>query len=572
MTTSFTTSGLITGLDTNSIITQLMLIERKPITRAEDRISVLKKQKEALGELRTQLFTLRNKFQDFRLNTIFDQYRAASSNEKALTVEISGSDPVIGSYAIDVLQLASATEASSSSVLGSPVNPNAAFNSSGIGQDVEGGIFSINGVQFSFDPDTQSLNNILGAINSSAAGVTATYDAVTDKVTFANTNDDDTSVIIFGGDDDTSDFLSAINITNATQSTGAGNKTYATSTRNLGAVNPADDLASVPFANGAVTSGTFRINGITITIDAATDSISDVLTRINDSDAQVTASYDTSGDTIKIVSNTLGSRTIRFESGTSNFLDVTNLTAATQVAGNDARFTVNGGAAQTRNTNEVSDAIGGVTLNLLSVGASTVTVSGNDDAVVEKLNEFLTAFNDSVDKIRELTGSDGALAGDSSLQAIENYLRSGVFAQVTGYGDYKSLPEIGITTGDSFDSSAVAHLQLDEEAFREALRDDRLNIRNLFANTANTGIADTLYSYVDEISRTTGFLNARAKSNGSIDVQIRDLNDQIDRIEERVTKKETRLRTQFANLEKISATYQQQSSALSALASTYSIL
>ena len=51
----------------------------------------------------------------------------------------------------------------------------------------------------------------------------------------------------------------------------------------------------------------------------------------------------------------LRSRMISFASGTSNFLDITNLTAATQTAGADSQFTVNGGPVQTQNTNDVAE-------------------------------------------------------------------------------------------------------------------------------------------------------------------------------------------------------------------------
>ena len=569
MSGAFSAGGLITGIDSNNLIRQLLALERQPIIRAEERILTLEGQKEAVRDLRTQLFTLRNRLQDFRLFAVFDQYKSASSEETVMTVEVSGSNPVVGSYNIEVLQLASATVASSGDVLGAAIDPNAALNSSGIATEVTAGTFSINGVSFTIDPDTQSLDTILTDITNSAAGVNATYDAGTDKVTFSNKTPGDTSIIVFGGDDDDSNFLEVLNVTEANQTDGPGGETQVISTRNLGAVSAAETLDQVSFAGGAATSGDFKINGATISVDVTTDSISDILARINDSDAQVTASYDTATDTIRVVSNTLGSRTISFEAGSSNFLDVTNLTTATQTAGNDAQFEINGGAVQTRNTNEVSDAVGGITLNLLSVGNSTVTVSGDDDAIVESVQEFITAFNDSVDKIQELVGPEGALAGDSTLRLIENYLRAGIFNRVEGYGDYKSLPEIGITTGDTFDSTATAHIELDEEVFREALRDDRLNVKDLFSNNEGTGIADDLFDYVDEISRATGFLNQRAKTNGSIDTQIRSLNDQIDRLEGRIARKEIYLRRQFTQLEQLTAIYQQQGNSLMSLASGF---
>ncbi|MCL4690954.1 MAG: flagellar filament capping protein FliD [Candidatus Hydrogenedentes bacterium] len=572
MSGGFSVGGLITGLDSNSIIRQLIQLERQPILRLQDRISILTQRQTAVRELRTTLTDLRNRAQDFRFNNIFSQFAATSSEESVLTAEISGSSPVSGSYSVNVIQLASATVATSSASLGSPIDPNATLENSGITTEIEAGTFSINGVQFTVDPTTDSLNSILNAINSSAAGVTATYNATTDRVTIANTAANDTSVINFGATDDDSNFLEVIRVDQATQTTGTGGSTEVTSTRNLGAINPTDVLNTVNFAGGAITSGSFRVNGISINVDASVDSLSDILGRINDSDAGVTASYDASTDTIRVVSETLGSRTINFASDTSNFLNVTNLATATQTAGNDSQFTINGGATLTRNTNEVADAIGGVTLNLQSVGTSTVTVSVDDDAILEDVQEFVDEFNASVAAIRGIVGQGGLLENDSSIRFIEDFLRGNVFSTVSGIsGTFKTLTQVGISTGDSFDSSSLSELQIDEDAFREALRTNRGNVEDLFSNSGETGIADLFFEYLDEATSTQGFLNERVRSNGIFDQQIQSLNDQIDRLEDRVAQKEQRLRLQFSKLEQLSATYQSQGAALSAIGGGLSI-
>ncbi|MCC6490001.1 MAG: flagellar filament capping protein FliD [Candidatus Hydrogenedentes bacterium] len=573
MSGSFSISGLISGLDSATLIQQLMSLERQPITRLETRLTTLNQQREAIRELRTTLTTLRNTVQDFRFNTVFNQYAAASSEEDVLTAEISGSSPVSGSYSVEVIQLASATTANSSAALGSAINPNATLENSGIATAIEEGSFAINGVEFTVDPTTDTLNSILADINASAAGVTATYDSLTDRITIANSTAGDTSVINFswtGDADDESNFLRVVRLTGATQSTNSNGSTEVTSTGNLGAVSATDALNLVNFANGAVTSGSFKINGITINVDATTDSISDILGRINDSDAGVTASYDSATDTIRVVSDTLGSRTVNFTSGTSNFLDIVNLTTATQTAGRDSQFKINGGAVQTRNSNEVADAIGGVTLNFLSEGTSTVTVSLDDDTIVEDVQEFIEQYNASVTAIQDLVATGGVLAGDSSIRFIQDFLRSSIFSNVSGIsGDYSSLAEIGFNTGDSFDSGSISALQLDEDEFREALRNSLSSVKSLFSNSGDTGIADLFFDYLDEATNTQGFLNERVRSNGIIEQQINSINDRIEQMEERLETKEARLRAQFTRLEQLSATYQAQASALSSIGASF---
>ncbi len=566
MSGTFSVGGLISGLDSNSIISQLVSIESQPITRMRQHISDLQAQQTAIRSLRTQLLSLRNSIQDFRLGDILNQYAAVSSADTVMTATVSGQNPVIGSYAIDIQQLATATSARSSAVLGAAISPSASLASSGMTTDVTAGTFTINGVSFTVDPSTQSLNTILGQITSSAAGVTATYDAVNDKVTIANTAAGDTSLINFGSGDDTSNFLDAIAVTGAMQADNGSGSTYATSTRNLGAANPSEDLNTVHFAGGTVSAGTISINGVSITIDPATDSISDIIARINESDAQVKASYDTTSDTLRFVSETMGSRTIRFTAGTSNFMNVMHLDTAIQTAGNDAKFTINGGAVQTRNTNEVSDAIGGITLKFLDLGKSTVTVSGDDDKIVEDVQAMVDAFNESVDALRGATAQSGQLSGDASISSVELFLRQAIFNVVSGLtGDYRSFVDIGISTGDTFDAESSAHLTLDGDKFREALSSDRSSVARLFTNDSKNGIADQLFTYLDDITKTTGFLNDRSKSNGTIDQQISDVNDQIARKQDQVAAYETRLKKQFSQLEQLSSAFQSQSSALSVL-------
>ncbi|HPC18267.1 MAG TPA: flagellar filament capping protein FliD [Candidatus Hydrogenedentes bacterium] len=566
MSSSFSVGGLMTGLDTGSIVSQLMAIERQPVTRLQNQIKALNSQKSAIGELRTQLQTLRAKIQDFRLLGVFSQYTATTSDNKVLTASISGPNPVVGSYAVNVTQMASATVATGSSAMGQAINPGAVLSSSGMTTAVTAGTFTINGVSITVDPATQTLNQVLTAINASGAGVTASYNALTDKITFENSTPGNTAIINFGADDDTSNFLSAIHVTEATQSTSGGGSTVATSTRNLGAIDSAKLLNQVSFANGAITAGTFKINGVTISVDPAADTMLDVVQRINDSGAQVSASYDGTTDSLRFVAKTLGSRTISFTAGTSNFLSVTNLVSPTQTAGSDVQFTINGGPVQTRNTNEVSDAIGGVTLRLLSTGTSTVTIAADDDKIVESVNSFITSFNESVDKIVALTAKDGTLANDATIKEIKATLQTLVFGSVSGIsGSYKSLIDLGITTGDTFDAGTTSHLQLKEDTLREALRTARLNVQNVFYNTGTTGVADQLYAYLDSITKVGGFLNDRAKSNGSIDRQVQDINARIDRLNASIAKKETRLKKQFAALEQFSSQMQSQSTAITAL-------
>jgi flagellar hook-associated protein 2 len=90
-------------------------------------------------------------------------------------------------------------------------------NNAGFATAVTAGKFSINGVTFTVDPTANNLNNILQQINSSSAGVYATYDSANDRV-LLTAKASGPQGITLGSSADTSNFLQAVGfLSNATQ-------------------------------------------------------------------------------------------------------------------------------------------------------------------------------------------------------------------------------------------------------------------------------------------------------------------------------------------------------------------
>jgi flagellar hook-associated protein 2 len=81
-------------------------------------------------------------------------------------------------------------------------------NNAGFATAVTAGKFSINGVVFSVDPAVNNLNDVLQQINSSSAGVTATYDSANDRVLLTAKAAGPQGISV-GGAGDTSNFLQA---------------------------------------------------------------------------------------------------------------------------------------------------------------------------------------------------------------------------------------------------------------------------------------------------------------------------------------------------------------------------
>ena len=104
----------------------------------------------------------------------------------------------------------------SSSTLGS-VKISSTISSSNLATPITdgggNGEFQINGVSIAFDPSADSLGNVMDRINSSAAGVTASYDTVNDRFVLTNKATGDVGISL---QDVTGNFLAATGLSGGT--------------------------------------------------------------------------------------------------------------------------------------------------------------------------------------------------------------------------------------------------------------------------------------------------------------------------------------------------------------------
>ena len=98
-------SGLATGLDTGSIIEQLVELKRMPVYRLQARVQGYEAQKEALDTLKAKLLALQTAAQNMDSVGEFSSLKASSSDEDAMLVT-ADSDAAPGRYKIDVTSLA----------------------------------------------------------------------------------------------------------------------------------------------------------------------------------------------------------------------------------------------------------------------------------------------------------------------------------------------------------------------------------------------------------------------------------------------------------------------------------
>ncbi len=209
-------------------------------------------------------------------------------------------------------------------------------------------------------------------------------------------------------------------------------------------------------------------------------------------------------------------------------------------AADDASFIIDGTYTITRSSNTVTDAIQGVTLNLLEVSTSAAQLDVVQDtgSVTTAVNGFVNAYNTLQNTLAGL--SSGELSGDSTLRMLQGRIRSILNSTPTGLsGTYSSLSEIGV----EFQKDGT--LTLDSADLSSALKDDRTAVIDLFAND-DQGYAFRLNALMDDTLDSDGLISAR---ESGINASISTIKDGIERMETRLEIVESRLRAQFSALD-----------------------
>lgn len=336
-----------------------------------------------------------------------------------------------------------------------------------------------------------SLNDVIADINGSAIGVTASITNDANGRANIVTVTSSQGNISFGNGADTSNFLSASGlITSATGSTRA-------SANPLSRASQSAKLQDVGFNAGPLAAGPHNlvINGVEVAYDASTDSMTDVVNRINASAAGVTARYDSITDTFRLQNTKTGtlSITVADDGAGGDLAAKLGLIGATFTEGENAAYSIDGGPAQSSASNTITHNGVGVTLNALTNGTpATVTVTQDATSALAAVKGFVSEFNNVMTAIGTATKADGSrenntsgpLSGDASLRQLKSDLRTIVTSMgVNIDGTFTTLSQIGISFGAVGSALGSTNtLQLDEAKFKMALADDPAGTQALLSS------------------------------------------------------------------------------------------
>jgi len=174
MTGTVSSAGIGSNLDVNSIITQLMAIEKQPLTALQTKASTINSTVSEYGKIKSAVSTLKDLSSKLASMTTWAQTTSTSS-DTSVTASTNGSAP--GNYAVEVQTLASVQ------TLATAVFPSAAATPGAGTLHIELGTWGAG--QTSFTPKagatavdvtvaaTDTLTDVRDKINASGAGVTA---------------------------------------------------------------------------------------------------------------------------------------------------------------------------------------------------------------------------------------------------------------------------------------------------------------------------------------------------------------------------------------------------------------
>jgi flagellar hook-associated protein 2 len=366
---------------------------------------------------------------------------------------------------------------------------------------------------------------------------------------------------VFSEKEGSSSDTSAIALTSATSSAVAGSHTVVVG--NL-AQTYSYASASGAIATGDTLTGTLSIGGqkITISDGTATDSdgnkipqnntLATLASCINDGDYGVQAN---------VVTNSLGQSQLSLVSDTSGAggavaIDGSQLTdSATSVTGFsfgavqpglDAQFSVDG-VQTTSASNTVTDAIPGVTMQLLSVPTGSesvqVEITNNNSDVESAVSTFVNAYNTVIGDLNTQEGETSSgtsepLYGNPAIANLQEQLQQALtFTQSSGA--ITSLTQLGVTAnndgtltldGSTLDSALNSNFQDAMNFFQTSTGSTSFgaNMTTTLGNLGNSGPDGAIYLALQQDSSQETTLNTNiTNENKNISTQQTQLTTEL---------------------------------------------
>ncbi len=599
-TTRYT--GLSSGIDVDTIVTQLMTAEKaKKLNKLEQKEQLAEWKQDAYRDITSDIQTFSSKYFDLTSDSsllstsTWEQYSSTSSSSAVSATYTS--DASAGSHTVTVSQLATAETLKSSTNLAGDVTADSALTT--------GSWPSMSGKSIYITVDGTQSTVSLDSVTDLTSLQSAIDDAVGSGKLSVNTTTDG-YLTITGAEGVGSITLSDPSSNGGLSDLGFGSRATLTNRLDTSSDTLAD-ISGLTFNSDNETILT--VNGTEVTLKSSY-TIDEAIDAVKEADCGATLSYDENTGKLVLTADSTGaadSLTVT-ESG-GNFLDTC---LGTETAGTDSIATIDG-EKYVRSSNTIT--VNGVkyTFNAKTDDTDTVSLALDTDGIYDTLSNFVDDYNSLIatinNAIDEKYDSDyppltddqkdsmtdtqisnyeekakkGLLEKDSLLTSFLSDLRSAVVDPISNMST--TIFDFKITTGD-YDTNGKLVLGT-EAKVKAAIESDPDALAKLFSQESSTysddtkvttssdsaydadelatryneeGIAYRFYDILAKYTSTTygkkGLLLEKAGISGDTSSTNNTLSDQISKYEEEITKEEDRLSSyedriynQYTNLE-----------------------
>ncbi|HWD93891.1 MAG TPA: flagellar filament capping protein FliD [Verrucomicrobiae bacterium] len=573
---SLAVSGLASGFDWQSVVTQLANAERSAEIPWQNQQTAINAQVASYSTINDALTTLQADIKNLQDPTFY-QSALAQVSDSTMASASAASGAALGTFAFNISQLATAAQINGAAGVGQILAPNGAGNttigSAGFGTPITAGTFTINGAQVNI-ASTDTLQQVFDNIASATGNtVTASYDSTSDTISLSSSN-----AIVLGSATDTSNFLQAAqlfnnNETSATDPVSNITTNSITSSLALGRVQLTGSLSTAnlrtQIQDDGSGDGEFTVNGVLIKYNASSDSLQNVLDRITNSAAGVTASYDPLNNRFLLTDKTTGDIGISVQdvAGKGNFAATTGLSGGTLQRGQNLLYTVNNGPQLVSQSNVItstSSGITGLTVTALKAGNVTVSNSSDTSTISTAIQQFVTDYNavQTAISAQQIVSTDstgkvtpGTLTGDLTASNIASQLRESVFSPVSGLsGVVNMLASLGIQTNGQDNTLKVT----DPAALTDALTNNLADVRSFFSDPTS-GWATQVNNY---LNNTIGDNGTIPNHLASLTTQTNNITTQIANLEKKISSDSDHWTSEFQAMEQAQAQVNQEISFL----------
>lgn len=397
-----------------------------------------------------------------------------------------------------------------------------------------------------------------GAINSDASSISSALKTLGSLTPSYNASSSNSALVGATSDGTATPGSYNVSVSALAQAQSLASTTFSSPTTAVGTGTLTFQFGSY---NNTTTPPTFTANSATsptsITVDSSNNTLQGVADSINQANFGVSATVVNNGSGYQLA--------LTSSAGTDHQLNITDSgsslgaftysgsngasTLSQTVAAQDAQLNINGIAVSSQ-SNTVTNAVTGVTLNLSGITTSPVTVSvgPNTGAVTQALQSFVTAYNSFSKDVTKYasydakTQSAGILLGDPTVQNLVNLFQNGVVQRISGApANYQNLMALGITANTN------GTLSLNAGTLSTAMTSNYTGVV-----TALQTIGTQLGTTVNSMTGPNGIITARTNSINqqltNIQTQFSDLNTRMQQEQSTLMAQYTAMDTLVANL------------------------